>query len=85
MQNSQLMKELSQVLEDMSYFSIYPSSTLRERLRDTATDGDRIRMILRDHDVQEYLFPDFKAKGGVIVDPRRHYITLRKKGVIPER
>ena len=85
MQNKQLLAELLQVLEDMSYFTIYPSSHLREAIRDATSDSDRIRNILRDKDVQEYIFPDFKAKGGEILDPKRHYITLRKRGIIPER
>lgn len=80
-----MLAELLKVLEDMSYFTLYPSSSLRMMIGDATTDSDRIRIILRDRDVQEYLFPDFKEKGGEIISPREHYILLRKRGVIPGR
>lgn len=85
MHNVQLMRELLKVLDDMSYATVYPSSRLLETIRRASTDTDRIRAILRDRDVQEYLFPDFKEKNGEFNDPRGHYIALRKKGIIPER
>jgi hypothetical protein len=85
MQNSDLLRELLKALDDMSYFALYPSSQLRTVLSDASTDGDRIRAILRDRDVQEYLFPDFKEKQGKILDPRAHYISLRRKGIIVGR
>ena len=85
MHNIQLIRELLQVLDDMNYFTVYPTSRLRETIQRASTDSDRIRAILRDRDVQEYLFPDFKEKRGEFPDPRQHYIALCKKGVITGR
>ncbi len=83
MQNKQLFAELQRVLEDMDYFALYPSSRLKSAISLATTDGDRIRLILRDPAVQEYLFPDYKT--AVIHDPRAHYVALRKNGTIPAR
>ena len=71
------------MLDDMNYFTLYPSSRLRETIINASTDTDRISAILRDRDVQEYLFPDFREKGGEFLHPKEHYIALRKKGIIP--
>ncbi len=83
MPNSQLIKELLQILDYMAYYTIYPSSRLKSAISLATTDGDKIRLILRDPAVQEYLFPDYKT--AVIHDPRAHYIKLRKNGTIPSR
>jgi hypothetical protein len=85
MQNGQIIKELMQVLADMDYFAIHPSSQLRTLLRDASTDGDRIRTILRDQDVQEYIFPDWKTFKDSPYNPVDHYVRLRKNGTIPPR
>lgn len=85
MQNAQVIKELLQVLEDMNYYDIYPSSSLKLRLSDASTDGDRIRSILRDTAVQEFLFPDWKEKKDKIFDPISYYVQLRKSGIIHPR
>ena len=85
MQNAQLIKELLQVLEDMDYAHLYRSSDLLMRLRDSSTDGDRIRLILRDPDVQEYLFPNWRDIKDTIHDARAYYIQLRKNGTIAGR
>lgn len=74
-----------QVLDEMDYFHIYPSSDLKTRLRDSSTDGDRIRAILRDGAVQEYLFPDWRHEKSHIHDPIAHYVRLRKNGTIHPR
>lgn len=81
MQNKQVLAELLRVLEDMAYFDLYPSSRLKSAISMATSDGDRIRLILRDSAVQEYLFPDYKT--AVIHDPRAHYVALRKSGTIP--
>ncbi len=85
MQNAQIIKELMKVLGEMDYFAIYPSSTLRVRLNDATTDGDRIRVILRDQDVQEYLFPDWSRFKESVQNPVEHYIQLRRNGTIAPR
>ncbi|MDN5275444.1 MAG: hypothetical protein JWN33_93 [Candidatus Saccharibacteria bacterium] len=87
MQNSEIIRELRQVLEDMDYFSVYPASGKRigNALSDATTDGDRIRIILRDDAVQEYLFPDWRTVRSKIFDPIDYYVTLRRNGTIPPR
>ena len=85
MQNAALMKELLAVLKDMDYFEVYQSSRLQSQLSEATTDGDRIRLILRDSDVQEYIFPDWRELRASFKNPIDHYIQLRKNGTIPPR
>jgi len=85
MQNDQLLKELMTVLGDMDYFAIHPSSRLRKYLRQASTQGDQIRLILRDPDVQEYVFPDWATVKQTVHDPISYYVDLRRSGVIPPR
>lgn len=85
MQNAEIIKELQLVLAEMDYFAIHPSTNLHIWLADATTDGDRIRMILRDQDVQEYLFPDWTRFKESVQNPIEHYIHLRKQGIIAPR
>lgn len=85
MQNSQLLKELLHYLEAMNYVHLYPSSTLFQRVKDASTDGDKIRIILRDPEVQEYIFPNWRSVKQTIQDPIDYYIELRRLGDIQPR
>jgi len=85
MHNSVIIKELLQTLRDMDYFNIYPSSDMRSFLSRGISDTDKIRRILSDTDVQEYLFPNYRELRGTVFDPVDLYIEQRRDGTIPTR
>ncbi len=78
--NQVILAELMQVLEDMDYFNIYPTrKSLRQYLKRSVSDSDKIRVILRDEYVQQYLYPDLPmVQDKINHDPVHYYLEFKQ-------
>ncbi len=77
-ENSVLIAELMGFINQVDFFTIYPTRTrLQKFLRDSVSDGDKIRMILRDEFIQRELFPDYDSWSRGMQDPVEHYLAVR--------
>lgn len=80
MTNGIIIAELEKFLNDMDFFTIYPSrASLQSYLRNAVSDGDKIRAVLRDEYVQRELFSELSSSQLPVDDPLRYYLKMRRQ------
>lgn len=76
----EIYKELLQLMEDMDYYTKYPTRRyLKEAIESAKTTEDKVRVILRDSLIQKEIVPDWLHARHTMGDPLEYYKRLREQ------